>query len=246
MHSRTSTIGSCFLIAPTLRLLLTCRMIPQACLFDIGNVLVTFDYARTFPMLAARTPRTFAEVLDHLSAMSGVLETGRLSSEEFIARALDFLGSGVTRAEFLASFEGIFELIEPVWELMKTIRRRVPVYLFSNTSELHEACLFRLFPQFAGFDGFDGGFYSWRLGTMKPEPGMYEAALSTLGLRPEEIAYVDDLPANIATGRRLGSKRRGPPRRPAPPARSPTEKQSGGGPGCGDDRGHERRPRRRA
>ena len=176
-------------------------MIPQACLFDIGNVLVTFDYARTFPMLAARTPRTFAEVLDHLSAMSGALETGRLSSEEFIARALDFLGGGVTRAEFLASFEGIFELIEPVWELVKTIRRRVPVYLFSNTSELHEACLFRQFPQFAGFDG---GFYSWRLGTMKPEPGMYETALSTLGLRPEEIAYVDDLPANIATGRRLG------------------------------------------
>lgn len=176
-------------------------MIPQACLFDIGNVLVSFDYARTFPALAARTPRAFAEVHAHLSAMSGALETGRLSSEEFIASALDFLGGEVTRAQFLASFEGIFALIKPVWELVASVRRRVPVYLFSNTSELHEACLFRQFPQFAGFDG---GFFSWRLGTMKPEPGMYEAALSTLGLRPEEIAYVDDLPANIATGRRLG------------------------------------------
>jgi HAD superfamily hydrolase (TIGR01509 family) len=81
------------------------------------------------------------------------------------------------------------------------VRRRVPVYLFSNTSELHETYLFRRFP---GFTQFTGGFYSWRLGAMKPGPGMYQAALTTLGLRGEEIAYIDDLPANIATGRSFG------------------------------------------
>jgi len=173
----------------------------KAVLFDIGNVLLTFDYRRTFPALAAKTPRTFAEVYRHLSGMSGALETGRLSSADFIAGALDFIGGGVTREEFVESFTGIFQTIEPAWEMVERVRRRVPVYLFSNTSELHEDCIFRQFPQFAVFAG---GFYSWRVGSMKPDSGMYEAALQTLGLRGEEIGYVDDLAANIGTGRRFG------------------------------------------
>ena len=66
---------------------------------------------------------------------------------------------------------------------------------------MHERFLLRQFP---GFAGFRGGFYSGRLGTMKPDPGMYEHALAVLGLPAHEIAYIDDLPANIETGRRLG------------------------------------------
>ncbi len=176
-------------------------MPPKAILFDIGNVLLSFDYARTFPSLAAKTPRSFAEVHGHLSGMSGDLESGRLTSEDFIASAVEFLGGGVTPEEFHESFTGIFQPIAPVWELVERVRRRVPVYLFSNTSEIHEAHIFRHFPQFSVFTG---GFYSWRLGAMKPEPGMYQAALTTLGLRGQEIAYVDDLPANIETGRGFG------------------------------------------
>lgn len=176
-------------------------MPPKAVLFDIGNVLVSFDYARTFPALADRTPRTFPQIHEHLSGMSADLESGRLSSGEFVAGALDFVGGEVTREDFLHAFTGIFALIEPVWPLVAAVRRRALVYLFSNTSELHEDYLFREFP---GFAQCDGGFFSWRLGTMKPEPGMYEAAMQQLGLRGSEIAYVDDLPANIAEGRRHG------------------------------------------
>lgn len=176
-------------------------MPPKAVLFDIGNVLVSFNFALTFPVLEHRTPRTFPQIRAHLSGMTAELETGRLTTEDFITRALDFIGGDVTRAEFIHAFTGIFALIEPVWEIVASVRLRAPVYLFSNTSELHETYLRREFP---GFAQFDGGFFSWRLGTMKPEPGMYEAALERLGLRGGEIAYVDDLPDNIAAGRRQG------------------------------------------
>lgn len=173
----------------------------QACLFDIGNVLVTFDYARTFPALAAQTSQTFAEIHAHLSGMTEALETGRLASEKFIARAMEFIGERVTRAAFLECFTGIFEPIPAAWAAVDRVRASVPVYLFSNTSELHETSLRRDFPDFSKFTG---DFNSWRLGAMKPAPGMYQAALATLGLRGEEIAYVDDLAANIAAGRSFG------------------------------------------
>ena len=173
----------------------------QACLFDIGNVLVTFDAARTFAALAPRTPRTFAEIQRHLHEASPDLENGQLSTEAFIARALDFFDGSVTREAFIAAFTGIFEPILPSWQLVETISAAVPVYLFSNTSELHETSLFRDFPVFSRCQG---GFYSWRLGAMKPGPEMYAHALATLKVPAASIAYIDDLPANIETGRRFG------------------------------------------
>jgi len=173
----------------------------RACLFDIGNVLVTFDYTRTFPALAAQTGRSYEEIHTHLAGMSASLETGLITSEEFIGRALDFIGEGVTRAAFLSAFTEIFDPVVPVWEMVQTVCRRVPSWLFSNTSELHETWLLRRYPDFSWFTG---GFYSWRLGVMKPDPGMYQAALAALSLPAQQIAYVDDLPANVETGRALG------------------------------------------
>ena len=173
----------------------------RACLFDIGNVLVTFDYARTLARLTGRSARMYEAVYAHLTAVSTDLETGRLSSADFITRGVEFIGDGISRAEFEESFTGIFELIPEVWEVVEAVTAKVPAWLFSNTSELHERYLLRQFPEFAAFRG---GFYSWRLGIMKPDLGMYEHALAMLGLPAHEIAYLDDLPANIETGRRFG------------------------------------------
>ena len=173
----------------------------RACLFDIGNVLVSFDYARTFPQFAERTERTFDEIHAHLWAVSPELETGRISSADFISRGVDFIGGGITDAEFEEAFTGIFEPIQPVWDAVATVSAKVPAWLFSNTSELHERFLFQKYPAFASFHG---GCFSWRLGSMKPDPAMYEQALTVLGLPAHEIAYIDDLPANIEIGRRFG------------------------------------------
>ncbi len=173
----------------------------KACLFDIGNVLVTFDYARTFAPLSGQSARTYEEVYAHLAAVSTELETGRLSSVDFITRGVEFIGDGISRGEFEEAFTGIFEPIHEVWSVVQTVTTKVPAWLFSNTSELHERYLLRQYPAFASFRG---GFYSWRLGFMKPGPEIYEHALAMLGLPAEEIAYFDDLPANIETGRRFG------------------------------------------
>src|SRR5262245_14986090 len=107
-----------------------CRPMPiQACLFDIGNVLVTFDYTRTFPALAPQTTRTYEQIYAHLASLSTDLETGRLSSDDFIARALAYMGGTVTRSAFLTAFSEIFEPIAPVWRILESIRHRVPLYL---------------------------------------------------------------------------------------------------------------------
>ena len=173
----------------------------QACLIDIGNVLVTFDYQLTFRALADRSTHSYEQIQAHLSSHAEELETGRLSTAGFIQSAIGFIGGGVTEGEFRTAFTEIFTPLAPVWEMLAEVRRKAPLYLFSNTSELHETWLTGKYPEFSLFDG---GFFSWRLGVMKPHEPFYQAALDSLNLAAEDIAYVDDLPPNIATGQRLG------------------------------------------
>ena len=174
----------------------------RAFLFDIGNVLVRFDYGRVFRRLEAMAGAERVAVAEPvIRGMGPELESGRLTAEAFVDRAVDLLGPTVTAERFREVFNDIFTANEPMHAAVESLRGRVPLHLFSNTSELHERHLFERFPV---FDRFDGGFYSWRAGCMKPDEAFYHLALETLGLPPEAVAYVDDLPDNAATGRRLG------------------------------------------
>ena len=51
---------------------------------------------------------------------------------------------------------------------------------------------------------FDEVFYSAELGAMKPDPAFFVAILERLGLPPEQVGFVDDSHANVATALALG------------------------------------------
>ncbi len=57
----------------------------------------------------------------------------------------------------------------------------------------------------AGFLGhFDQVTFSYRLGVIKPEPGIYRYALQNLGVAPEEALFLDDRSDNVAGARAIG------------------------------------------
>jgi len=51
---------------------------------------------------------------------------------------------------------------------------------------------------------FDAVYYSCELGTVKPEPAFFGRMLADLGLRPTEVGFVDDSPANVEGARAAG------------------------------------------
>jgi putative hydrolase of the HAD superfamily len=51
---------------------------------------------------------------------------------------------------------------------------------------------------------FDHRFYSCRLQRIKPEPGIFIEALSTMGATPEEVLFIDDRAENAAAAADLG------------------------------------------
>jgi HAD superfamily hydrolase (TIGR01509 family) len=66
---------------------------------------------------------------------------------------------------------------------------------------MHVEGLFRDFPV---FQRFTGATYSHEAGASKPHPKIYEIACRSHGLDPRTTFFIDDLAANIATGRELG------------------------------------------
>ncbi len=173
----------------------------KAFLFDIGNVLVKFDHAPAVSKIQAHSDATAEEIRNVVTGLIEPLETGRMSSAEFLQQAITGTRYGGTTEDFAAAYCDIFQLNEPMWELVTRLAPRYPLYLFSNTSELHLEFLLQQFPQMSFFKD---GIYSMRVGAMKPEPAIFTAALELLQVNPDEIFYIDDLPANIAAGQAHG------------------------------------------
>jgi len=172
-----------------------------ALLFDIGNVLVTFDFDRCAARLAEFSLLNPHEIHEAIAPFKEPLESGRMPEGEFIERcmaALDFTG---TPAQFRDIWCDIFTLNAPMALTLAALPRKLPSHLFSNTNEPHKRWLLE---KFEVFNHFSGGIYSHEVKCMKPDEAFYHTAIRQFGLDPAQTFYVDDLAANIATGHRLG------------------------------------------
>lgn len=175
---------------------------PDAYLFDIGNVIITFDFRISAGKLAGEAAVSAEEILSLVSPLTIDLELGRLSPEQFIAEASARIGYTGTPERFHAVFADIFELNEPMAAFIAELKAAgTPLYLLSNTNAIHAPFFEATYPVFGLFDG---GIYSHEVGLMKPDPAIYERVKSDLRLVPERTVYIDDNAANCVAGEAAG------------------------------------------
>ncbi|SPE54267.1 HAD-superfamily hydrolase, subfamily IA, variant 3 [Verrucomicrobia bacterium] len=176
---------------------------PKAVVFDLGKVLVDFDYGLAARKLAARSKMAPQEVLSFFgqSPLLFRYETGLLSNEEFFREVCTATGYRGGFEEFGEGFGDIFNPIPAMVELQTALRRRFPTYIFSNTNDLAIRYLRRTYPFMGNFDGY---ILSYEQRAMKPGAKIYEAVERQTGRRGADILYLDDRPENIATGAERG------------------------------------------
>src|SRR5215472_2013489 len=176
----------------------------RAVVFDLGKVLVDFDYSIAVTKIAARSRMSLVEMA-RLVAGSPLLfqyETGLLTSEQFYQAVCDACGFAGNFDEFGTCFGDIFSPIEPMVQLHAALRQRgLPTYIFSNTNELAILHIRRNFPFFANFDGY---ILSYEHGAMRPGAKLYEVVERTSRSRGGEILYLDDRPENVEAGAARG------------------------------------------
>jgi HAD superfamily hydrolase (TIGR01509 family) len=171
---------------------------PKAVVFDIGKVLLDFDYGIAAQAMAAHCdlrPEQIRGALDH-SPLLFEYETGLMSTAEFFARVQDAIGFRGDLALFRRMFADIFTPMPEMVELHRQLReRRVPTFILSNTNELAVGHIRERYAFFAGFDGYS---LSYEQRSMKPDSRIYEAVEEMSGCRGAELLYLDDRPENVA------------------------------------------------
>ena len=171
-------------------------------LFDIGNVLLRFDYKDALHALIPPEHGDAAERLRLLDVKRDDFESGRITAANFIEWSLQTLDSRASAAEFIAAWRSIFNPIPETWALARQwADEGHRLILFSNINPIHHPWIYEAYEIFSLFHG---AVMSYEIGCMKPHDGFYETAIERYQLVPEETFYIDDLADNIETGRRFG------------------------------------------
>ena len=170
---------------------------------DFGGVICTFDYRIFCERLARRIHRTVDHIFaaafgDHLQAD---FETGKLSGPEYHRTVMVRLDADVPFDEFYSMYGDIFTEIPATCDLLRRLRARYPLYLLSDTNEIHFGYVRKTVATLSLFEDF---IVSYEVGVMKPDPRIYQEALRRSGLPAGACLFVDDRPANVKGAAQLG------------------------------------------
>lgn len=177
---------------------------PDAVVFDLGKVLVDFDYGIAARRLAERG-RVDAAAVRHLIDHSPLLfrfETGLMDRRQFYAEVCAATGYAGSPGEFEQVFADIFTEIPPMVALQRRLRERgVPTFIFSNTNDIAIGHIRERFPFFAGFEAY---VFSYEHRAMKPQAALYEVVERVTGRQGSRLVYLDDRLENAEAGRARG------------------------------------------
>lgn len=174
----------------------------DAVIFDIGNVLLTFDYFIAERALLAHTGRDIAPSVEDLHPHRMDHESGRSTREEFIRIVREAFAHDGPEDHFMEMWTRIFEVNTPMVEWARSLHGTTPLYLLSNIGCIHHDHIFEEYDFFA--DLFQDGIYSYKAGVMKPERRIFELARTQFGIDPYRTLYIDDLEENVRGAETVG------------------------------------------
>lgn len=186
---------------------------PRALLFDLGRVLVGYDWKPALERFARRAdpaagPVEVAAIAAWMLGPDGphdALCRGQLDANGLLAALHTRLDPdhGIEDTWLVDVWCDMFEPLEGALDLIDALRGQAWLALVSNTNALH---FDHLEARFALRRRFDRVALSHEVGSMKPEPALYLAALEDSGCRPEQAWFVDDLTENVDGARALGMR----------------------------------------
>ncbi len=179
----------------------------KAVIFDLGNVLVSFDTMRAVDRISAFTDKKPGEITSRVFQSLALLksfEEGRISPQDFFSKIKRSLRLSIGYKAFKPIWNEIFFLTEDnvsTAHIAARLRQEYIVAVISNTNIMHFEHIKK---HYEIFDIFPHIFTSFEMGLTKPHPRIYAQAMKTLGVTPPETFYVDDRPDLVAKARSLG------------------------------------------
>jgi len=177
-------------------------------MFDFGNVIAFFDYMLIYGRFGARLGMSAEEfkalVEDRgMARLLAEFERGTLAPEEFARLVQAEVGLDIPFAEFAADWEDIFEINQPVADVVAALKRSgYTLVLGSNTNGIHAPFYRRRYRE--ALDPFDHFVYSHEARFLKPDRGFFDSCVRAVGVPAGSCVFIDDLEANVEGARAAG------------------------------------------
>ena len=182
----------------------------KAIVFDMGGVLIDLDYDRC---VAAYKALGFEEICDYLDpchqkGIYGDMESGKASEDEFYDFFLSKCHTGTTRADIDACMKSFYDgPSEKTGSLLRGLKKNsYGIYMLSNNNPIMMRICDSEFKKVGiGIsDFFDQAFISSSMKMKKPDAAIFNEAIRRIGLKAEELLFIDDSPVNVEAARKSG------------------------------------------
>jgi glucose-1-phosphatase len=173
-------------------------------IFDLGKVIISFDFMRGYVGLEQVCGLPAAEIRRRIASTDLVhrFESGLVEPEDFVDQLSHMLDLHISYDKFCEIWSSIF-LPDPLIpeSMLQGIGERFRLILLSNTNAIHFRMLEQTYPLLRHFHDT---VLSFRVGALKPSPVIYREAIARAGCLPEECFFTDDIADYVAAARREG------------------------------------------
>jgi len=176
----------------------------KSIIFDLGRVIVPFDFKRGYRRMEPLCGIPAAEIPGRIGPTGLVqrFECGQIEPRDFVSQLSEHLNLETSYENFSAIWSSIFlpETLIPE-TLLQGLAVDHRLILLSNTNALHFEMIRENYPLLRHFHAF---VLSYKVGAMKPAAAIYEKAIAESGCRAEECFFTDDIAEYVEAAKRQG------------------------------------------
>lgn len=182
-------------------------------IFDLGGVILNLRYANTIEAFSKLCEIDCNQLLLRYSKSSlfDDYEMGRISSEEFREGIRSLLKINCSDREIDEAWNAmLLDIPQERVELLKLLRTQKPIFLLSNTNEIHRDTIEFSFAESYGqeFENlsamFEQAYFSYLMRDRKPNPSIFQQIIDEHNLDPSRTLFIDDTAAYIEGAKVVG------------------------------------------
>ena len=177
----------------------------EALLFDLGGVVFRVDFANAFSRWAhySGSPPEIIQARFSFDSHYERHERAEISARDYFESLRESLRIDLSDDQLEEGWNAIFEEEFPgMAKLLRRLRARVPIYVFSNSNHTHRKLWQAKYA--STIDLFEEIFVSCDIGLRKPEAAAFRHVADAMGTDPERILFFDDSEENVRGARRIG------------------------------------------
>lgn len=184
----------------------------DAIIFDLGGVILNLDYELTIQSFKSLGEERFDEFYTQAkqSDLIDQYEKGEISTSIFVSTLKNMLSEKVTEEQIKAAWNVmLLDLPEHRIVFLEQIGAQLPIFLFSNTNDLHyQAFTAGIQREFGNKELLDQLFvqtyFSHLVGKRKPDAEAFQLVLQNHQLQADKVLFIDDSIQHIEGAKIVG------------------------------------------